>query len=95
MQSDKALISRLEKLARLQLEDSEKERFAHDLADILKMVDQLRELDTTGIEPLAYPVEVAPDLRADLVNDHLSQKAALSNAPKHDGQFFLVSKVKK
>lgn len=95
MQSDKALISRLEKLARLQLDDSEKDRFAHDLAGILKMVDQLRELDTTGIEPLAYPVEVAPDLRADLVNDQLSQNASLSNAPKHDNQFFLVPKMKK
>ena len=54
MQLDKELISRLEKLARLQLSDPEREKLTSDLQSMLDMVDKLRELDTTGVEPLIY-----------------------------------------
>lgn len=93
MQVNKELISRLEKLARLQLTETERAQFAGDLTRILEMVDKLREPDTAGVEPLAYPTEMETEWREDLVGPQLSQSGALKNAPKHDGQFFRVPKI--
>jgi aspartyl-tRNA(Asn)/glutamyl-tRNA(Gln) amidotransferase subunit C len=93
MQIDHTLISRLEKLARLQLEDPEREQLSGDLQRILDMVDQLRELDTTGVEPLIWLNENENALRDDVIAGQVSQKQALENAPQQDGQFFKVPKV--
>lgn len=93
MTVDAALISRLEKLARLQLSDAERERFAGDLTNILAMVDQLQAVDTSGVEPLVYLSDHSNPLREDEVGAQLTQKEALGNAPKQDGQFFRVPKV--
>mgnify|MGYP002624551625 CR=1 FL=1 len=92
MQLDNSLISRLEKLARLKLDDSERAALLADLNRILEMVEKINELDTAGIAPLAYPVETNNPLRADEPGTHLSPEQALQNAPKHDGQFFQVPK---
>lgn len=94
MQIDTALISRLERLARLQLDDPERAQLTDDLQNILNMVDKLRELDTEGVEPLIYLNQPAENvLRDDVVGQQLSPAEALQNAPKHDGQFFRVPKV--
>lgn len=93
MQIDAALISRLERLARLRLDDSERQHLSTDLQRILDMVDKLQEVDTTGVEPLVYLHEPTEDwLRDDTVGEQLSPGQALQNAPKHDGQFFQVPK---
>ena len=93
MQIDATLISGLEKLARLQLDEGEREKLTADLQRILDLVDKLRELDTTGVEPLVYLNEETDALRADEVADQLNRNEALKNAPRHDGQFFRVPKV--
>lgn len=93
MQIDTALISRLEKLARLQLNAAEREKLAGDLQRILDMVDKLQELDTDGVEPLVYLNDETNTLREDEIAHQLTQTEALLNAPKHDGQFFRVPKV--
>ncbi len=93
MQIDSTLISRLEKLARLQLDDTERAKLTGDLQRILDMVDKLQELDTEGVEPLVYLNENAHALREDGIANQLTQAEALQNAPKHDGQFFRVPKV--
>jgi aspartyl-tRNA(Asn)/glutamyl-tRNA(Gln) amidotransferase subunit C len=90
MQVDAALISRLEKLARLQLSPEERERIAGDLTQILDMVDQLSACDTTDIEPLTYLSQPADALREDVIRHQLSTPQALQNAPDHDGQHFKV-----
>lgn len=93
MQLDKAFISRLEKLARLQLNETQRDNFASDLNRILEMVNQLHELDTSGIEPLAYPTDNHQAWRPDQPGRQLSPQEALQNAPKHDGNFFRVPKI--
>lgn len=93
MQLDKQLISKLEKLARLQLDEAEREKLRGDLQRILNMVDKLRELDTSGVEPLVYLSEETNSFRSDEIGRQLSQKEALQNAPRQDGQFFRVPKV--
>lgn len=93
MQIDSALISRLERLARLQLDDPERVQLTTDLQRILDMVDKLSELNTTGVEPLVYMNDIENVLREDAVGQQLTAAEALQNAPKHDGQFFRVPKV--
>ena len=93
MQLDKDLISRLEKLARLQLDAAEREKMAGDLQGILDMVDKLQDLDTRHVEPLVYLNDETDTLREDEVLNQLPQDKALKNAPKHDEQFFRVPKV--
>lgn len=93
MQIDTALISRLEKLARLRLDDAERAKLTGDLQRILDMVDKLRELDTEGVEPLVYLNDEQNPLREDEIANQLTQEEALKNAPKHDDQFFRVPKV--
>ena len=90
---DKELISRLEKLARLQLSETERDKLGADLQSILHMVDKLRELDTTGVEPLVYLNDQGNVWREDVVGAQLPVEQALQNAPRHDGQFFRVPKV--
>ena len=93
MQIDSALISRLERLARLQLDEPERAQLTTDLQRILDMVDKLSELDTTDVEPLIYLNDTENVLRDDEVGQQLTPAEALQNAPKHDGQFFRVPKV--
>lgn len=93
MQIDTALISRLEKLARLRLDDAERVKLTADLQRILDMVDKLRELDTEGVEPLVYLNDEEKILREDEIANQLTQEEALKNAPKNDGQFFRVPKM--
>lgn len=93
MKIDTALISRLEKLARLQLSPAEREKMTGDLQRILDMVDKLKELDTRDVEPLVYLNGEQNIAREDEIANQLAQNEALKNAPKHDGQFFRVPKV--
>jgi len=93
MRIDTALISRLEKLARLQLSPAEREKMTGDLQRILDMVDKLQELDTSDVEPLVYLNGGQNIEREDEIANQLTQNEALKNAPKHDGQFFRVPKV--
>ncbi len=90
---DDQLISNLEKLARLQLDDEERTALAGDLQKILDMVDRLRQLNTDGVEPLIYLSDGQTTARVDEVVGQLTTEAALKNAPSHDDQFFRVPKV--
>jgi len=93
MTIDKALISRLEILAKLKLSDSEKEELAGDLSDILNMVEKLQEVDTEGVEPLVYINDEVNKLRPDQVERMVTQADALKNAPDSDGTYFKTPKV--
>lgn len=93
MAIDSALISRLEKLARLQLDATEREKLTTDLQRILDMVDKLQHLDTSGVEPLVYPGADVNPLREDVVDHQFTGSETLQNAPKQDGRFFRVPKV--
>jgi aspartyl-tRNA(Asn)/glutamyl-tRNA(Gln) amidotransferase subunit C len=93
MEINEHLISRLERLARLPLDPTERSRLQSDLGNILQMVDKLSELDTTGVEPLIWINENEDALREDIPGNTVSQAAALSNAPRRDGPYFQVPKV--
>ena len=93
MKIDKALISRLEHLARLELSETQKESLMQDLNDILAMVEKLQELPTDEVEPLVYINEQVNVWREDKVAHQVERTAALLNAPDKNEAFFKVPKV--
>lgn len=81
------------KLARLDVTQSEKEKFTAQLNDILLYIDKLNELDTQGIAPMTHAIAVTNAFREDRVTDSLGTQGALANAPDARGEFFRVPKV--
>ncbi len=80
-------------LGRLQLTEAELSTITSELAQIVGYVDQLSEVNTEGIEPMAHAIEVVNVFRADEVTPSLPRDEALSNAPHHDGRGYLVPAV--
>ncbi len=80
-------------LARLQLEPQELQQLTGQLARVLEYVDQLGQLDTEGVEPLAHAVELTDVFRPDQPQECLPRQQALAGAPRSDGQFYLVPAV--
>ena len=80
-------------LARLDLTDAELSLMTDQLGQIVAYVEQLGELDTADVEPMAHAVDVTNIFRPDELRDSLPREAALSNAPKADGECYLVPAV--
>lgn len=80
-------------LARLKLTEGELEDFRLQLGGILDYVAMLNEVDTDGVEPMVHAIELANVFRDDEVRPSLPRDAALANAPKTDGRFFLVPQI--
>lgn len=80
-------------LARLRLTDAELETITGQLAQIVGYVDQLGEVNTEGVEPMAHAIEVENVFRDDQVAPSLPRDEALSNAPHHDDRGYLVPAV--
>lgn len=93
MKANEALIDKLAKLSRLSFDAEEKEQIKADLDRMFAFVEQLEELDTDGISPLIHVSDEQNVFRKDVVNEQLSQKEALKNAPSHDTYYFKVPKV--
>jgi aspartyl-tRNA(Asn)/glutamyl-tRNA(Gln) amidotransferase subunit C len=81
------------KLARLEITEAEKQKFTAQLNDILLYIDQLNELDTTGVAPMSHAIAVTNAFREDRVVESLGTQKALANAPDARGDFFRVPKV--
>jgi aspartyl-tRNA(Asn)/glutamyl-tRNA(Gln) amidotransferase subunit C len=87
------VVLRVAKLAKLSIEDAELERYAHDLAGILKHVDLINELDLTGVEPTSHAVSLRCPTRDDGVERALDPEKALAQAPEREGSAFKVPKI--
>ena len=80
-------------LAKLDFSEVELVEFTSQLGNIVTFVEQLADVETAGIEPMAHPLDVHSATRPDVRVVGLSRQAALANSPKHDGEFFLVPPV--
>lgn len=80
-------------LARLKVTDAELESLANDLRAIIGYVEVLNEVDTTGVVPMVHAVELQNAFRPDVPVESLPRKAALSNSPRTDGEYFLVPPI--
>ncbi|MEC7603293.1 MAG: Asp-tRNA(Asn)/Glu-tRNA(Gln) amidotransferase subunit GatC [Planctomycetota bacterium] len=86
-------VLKVAKLAKLQLTEEEVKRLGDELSQIVGYVDQLSSVDTTNVAPLDHVLDVTDALRDDTVISSLPRESALSNAPKEDGETFLVPPV--
>ena len=90
-------IGRIANLARLELQPDEGDRLLGQLNAFFAVVEQMRAVDTTGVEPLAHPVaayeDVALRLRDDAVGRFPSREDSQRSAPAVENGLFLVPKV--
>jgi len=90
-------LDRIANLARLELQPAESERLLSQLNSFFDIVEQMRAVDTTGIEPLAHPVAAMQDitlrLRDDVASEPNQREANQQTAPAVERGLFLVPKV--
>jgi aspartyl-tRNA(Asn)/glutamyl-tRNA(Gln) amidotransferase subunit C len=90
-------ISRIANLARLELQPAESERLLTQLNGFFDIVEKMRAVDTSGIEPLAHPVATVQDIALRLRNDQVlennQREANQRSAPAVERGLFLVPKV--
>ncbi len=95
MSLDAATVRRVANLARLRLEDQEVGKLQAELNGILGWIEQLQQVDTDGVEPMAggSPGGAALRWRGDAVTDGGQAAKVLANAPDRAGDWFAVPKV--
>ena len=93
MEISKEQVEHVAKLARLEVSEDEKATFARQLSGILTYIDQLKELDTTGVEPTATVLPTDNVFRDDEARPSLPQEKALATAPDQADGFFRVPKI--
>lgn len=93
MQLSSEDVKKVATLARLELSREELDGFAQQLGRIVTFVEQLGEVDTAGIEPMAHPLDIHSAIRPDALRDGLSREQALANSPSHDDECFRVPPV--
>jgi aspartyl-tRNA(Asn)/glutamyl-tRNA(Gln) amidotransferase subunit C len=93
MSVDSATVRRVAHLARIAVADDEVDSLQGELNAILAFVDQLREVDVTGVDPMTSVTPMAMKMRKDEVSDGGIGDAIVQNAPAREDHFFLVPKV--
>jgi aspartyl-tRNA(Asn)/glutamyl-tRNA(Gln) amidotransferase subunit C len=93
MALDKAAVAHIASLARIRLAETELEPLANELSQILDWVEQLNEVDTTGVPPMASAAAASLPMRDDTVTDGGRREDILGNAPRAARGLFTVPKV--
>jgi aspartyl-tRNA(Asn)/glutamyl-tRNA(Gln) amidotransferase subunit C len=86
-------VKRVAKLARLGLTEAETTETLAQLNSILELVDQMQQIDTHGVAPLAHPLELKQTLRADAVTETDQREKFQAIAPQADAGLYLVPRV--
>lgn len=90
-------VSRIAQLARLELREDEQAAMLTQLNEFFDIVEKMRAVDTSGVEPLYTPLSAIEDvslrLREDRVAEPDNREANMANAPARDEGLFLVPKV--
>ena len=93
MALDKATVAHIATLARIKLPESEQQKIAEELSHILGWIEQLGEVDTSGVAPMTSVAAMDLPMRDDVVNDGDRRDEVLANAPAASRGFFAVPKV--
>lgn len=93
MSVDAATVRRIAHLARIAVADDEVEHLQGELNAMLAFVEQLAEVDCTGIEPMTSVIPMEMKKRTDKVTDGGIAEDVLRNAPAREGNYFAVPKV--
>lgn len=80
-------------LARLGVEEQDIVSYASDLSNIMGLVEQMQATDTTGVEPMAHPLDQVQRLRPDVVTEENNRETFQKIAPSVEDGLFLVPRV--
>lgn len=86
-------IEKLAKLARLEINDETLGEVANSITEVLALVDQLQAADTSGVAPMAHPLDAVQTLRADEVTEPNVREEFQAIAPATENGLYLVPKV--
>jgi len=86
-------VERISLLARLKFGEDELDRMTAQLSQIVQYVEQLSDLDTDDVEPMAHTLDLVDVVRPDERRPSLSREEALANAPRHDDECYRVPAV--
>jgi aspartyl-tRNA(Asn)/glutamyl-tRNA(Gln) amidotransferase subunit C len=93
MSLDTTQVLAIADLSRLQIDEKSITEFQTNLSNVLDLVDQLQAVDTTGIEPMAHPMDAVQRLRADVVTEENNREKFQKIAPSTANGHYLVPKV--
>lgn len=93
MSVDIATVKRVARLSRIAVSEDDLERMTGELNGILGFVEQLSEVDVSGVEPMTSVTPIIMRKREDAVTDGDKAADIVANAPNSDQNFFLVPKV--
>jgi aspartyl-tRNA(Asn)/glutamyl-tRNA(Gln) amidotransferase subunit C len=93
MQIDEATVRHVARLARIKVSAEEAANLERELTSILQWVEQLGEVDTSGVEPMTRVGEMKLPQRRDEVTTGDMAEAIVKNAPLTEDNYFLVPKV--
>ena len=88
-----AEVAKIAHLARLAIREEEVPDYARNLSAILELVEQMNAVDTTGVTPMAHPLDMAQRLRADEISESNQREHFQAIAPRVDAGLYLVPKV--
>lgn len=89
----KEQVEHVAKLARLNLTEEETELYTKQLSKILDYIDQLNQVDTSGVEPMTQPIPTVNVMRDDIFKKQFQREEMLKNAPHEEYGFFRVPKI--
>lgn len=93
MSLDRTDVEKIAHLARLAISEDDVPVYAENLSRILSFVEQMNAVDTTGVEPMAHPLDVTQRLRADAVTEDEQRERFQAIAPQVEAGLYLVPKV--
>ncbi|MFD1107598.1 Asp-tRNA(Asn)/Glu-tRNA(Gln) amidotransferase subunit GatC [Sphingobium olei] len=93
MSIDLQTVKKIASLSRISVTEAEAEAMVPELNNILGWVEQLGEVDVTGVEPMTAVIPNQQRLRDDVVTDGNVRDKVLANAPQAEHGFFAVPKV--
>ncbi len=93
MTLDRKQIEDIAMLARLSIKEDDIPVHQTELGEILKMVEQMKSVDTDAIEPLAHPLEIDARLRPDTITEENQREKNQKMAPQTQDGYYLVPKV--
>ena len=88
-----AEVEKIAHLARLAISEEDTSSYARNLSSILELVEQMNAVDTSGVAPLAHPLEMAQRLRPDAVSEENQRELFQAIAPSTETGLYLVPKV--
>jgi len=93
MALDNKTVHDIAHLARLNIDDSDLEKYASELSNILKLVEQMEAVDTDDVKPMTHPFDATLNMRVDEVSEHNSRDKFQNLAPNAEDGLYLVPKV--